>query len=923
MPAAITRPSFAAGEVSPAFYGRVDVAKYASGLRSCRNMVVQPQGGVSRRRGTYYLGAVQGPGRLIRFRFSASIEYMLVFTDYRMEIITTEGAFVGNYVDLVNADRWTWASTTYGGNPAYYLTTQGGTDPELTEPTTVKYASTSITKIFGDYDTLGFDTIYVMESEVGSVDPDTLSIGAITGYWASPATLQVTTPYAVADLPLLKYCQSADTMFLTHPDYPPYKLERYSPYTWLFTQLTFVSPAAPPVGLTATLQGTAGATTRTMAYAVTSVNAEGDESLLGEQVNCVVNQPWDSGEWVDLAWNAVTAAEEYRVYKNSRGVWGQIAAIVSGLSNAPANGGTPVSGGDYSTYVKAKAFDADIDSQWIASQSGVGASGVAYIGLDYGAGVTETVTGFRIRQHRYYGTGSVKLEHSPDGTTWTTLETFSLLATDDWQEFTITVASAVRRYWRLLCNATPDFSCWQVAELRFCVSGTSTAFEDDNISPNTSVGPPQQVELFEAASDYPGTCSIHQQRLWLARTDNQPATVWASRTGSFQNFGLSLPLRADDSIEATIAALQVDEIRAIVPLRELIVFTAGSVWSVTAGGELAALTPTSISMIPQTYVGANHMPPLTIGNSVLYVVRNADEVRDLHYDIAADAQTGANMSILAGHLFTSDLTGWTHTATPDGIVWCVRDDGVLLGFTFLAEHDVYAWHRHDLGAGTSGATGAAMTASVEAVGSMDPNGHREDYFLAKRTLPDASTVYYVEFVSWVWAYQDSVFLDSFVLAANAVGGQTLAGLDHLEGMVVTAVLTSDGSVETHTVTGGEITITGTHGGAYVHVGLPFTSYVETLDLELDPTVQGKRKKIHAVNLKLKETRAVELGQAVDAMSSIYLGTGEVGAVGSYKDGDQRLPVPPAWNTHGRLCIGTTTPHALTILAITPEVSVGK
>ena len=37
------------------------------------------------------------------------------------------------------------------------------------------------------------------------------------------------TPYATADLPLLKYVQSADTMTLTHPSYAPRNLTRTGP----------------------------------------------------------------------------------------------------------------------------------------------------------------------------------------------------------------------------------------------------------------------------------------------------------------------------------------------------------------------------------------------------------------------------------------------------------------------------------------------------------------------------------------------------------------------------------------------------------------------------------------------------------------------------------------------------------------------
>ena len=40
------------------------------------------------------------------------------------------------------------------------------------------------------------------------------------------------------------------------------------------------------------------------------------------------------------------------------------------------------------------------------------------------------------------------------------------------------------------------------------------------------------------------------------------------------------------------------------------------------------------------------------------------------------------------------IVDWTYAKAPDSIVWAVRDDGVLLGLTFQAEHQIAAWHKH-------------------------------------------------------------------------------------------------------------------------------------------------------------------------------------------------------------------------------------
>ena len=52
--------SFAAGELAPNLYARVDLEKFATGLRTCRNFVVNPTGGVSNR--SQFAGAAEDVG---------------------------------------------------------------------------------------------------------------------------------------------------------------------------------------------------------------------------------------------------------------------------------------------------------------------------------------------------------------------------------------------------------------------------------------------------------------------------------------------------------------------------------------------------------------------------------------------------------------------------------------------------------------------------------------------------------------------------------------------------------------------------------------------------------------------------------------------------------------------------------------------
>ena len=88
----VIQPSFAAGELSPFLYGRVDLAKFRVGARTLRNFFVHAHGGASNRPGTRFIGEVDDSAkrcRLIPFQFRtlpAGQTYVLVFGDKSMQV---------------------------------------------------------------------------------------------------------------------------------------------------------------------------------------------------------------------------------------------------------------------------------------------------------------------------------------------------------------------------------------------------------------------------------------------------------------------------------------------------------------------------------------------------------------------------------------------------------------------------------------------------------------------------------------------------------------------------------------------------------------------------------------------------------------------------------------------------------------------
>ena len=82
--------NFTTGELDPLARARVDLKAYENALEKAKNVICQPQGGVTRRPGTKFineLGGTPADGvRLIAFEFSTDDSYMLAFTTNRMYV---------------------------------------------------------------------------------------------------------------------------------------------------------------------------------------------------------------------------------------------------------------------------------------------------------------------------------------------------------------------------------------------------------------------------------------------------------------------------------------------------------------------------------------------------------------------------------------------------------------------------------------------------------------------------------------------------------------------------------------------------------------------------------------------------------------------------------------------------------------------
>lgn len=117
----------------------------------------------------------------------------------------------------------------------------------------------------------------------------------------------------------------------------------------------------------------------------------------------------------------------------------------------------------------------------------------------------------------------------------------------------------------------------------------------------------------------------------------------------------------------------------------------------------------------------------------------------------------------------------------------------------------------------------------------------------------------------------------------------------------------------------------------ITLGLAFLPQLQTLPLDLgEPTVQGKRKKITGITLRVADTLGLSIGKTFGTlvpMKDFTLGNVPTTSTGPAKvtglvSGDGRTIIDQEWDEAGNYCIQQNLPYPATILGAMPEVAMG-
>lgn len=908
--------AFVSGEISPTLFGRTDLEKYDLGLSLAKNWIVDYRGGLTTRPGTIFAELVQHDDKatkLARFRYAPDVAntYCLLFGDEYLRFLQ-DGAYV------LEAEKAVTNIST--ANPPVATSAAHG------------YSEGDWVKIDGrtfEVGTTTTDTFELLNPSGSNIDGDAggaISVSAVARVYT------LATPYAAEDLAHLRIKQHLNEVWLTHPDFAPRKLERIDSTNWTISTIAINNSVAPPTGVTIASNG---AGSHTAVFAVTAVDADGNESLPTYAVGEGLVDFSAASETITTSWTASADAVSYNIYRSllidettfssgqqlgylgtARGLSFVDNNILPDFTTTPPNGFSPFEGGA-------------IDSITMTN-----------VGSGYDYDTTVGASG---------GTG---------------FNGFPLVNADGEIEGVLII-------WGGKGYTTPTIS--------FTGAGSGAA---------------ATATVTPATGNFPRLFTVFQQRGLFAATENKPITLWGSKPGAFEDFSFSDIVVEDDSYEFTLDAEEIAPIRHLIPSRGgLLIMTQSGIWLLTGGNETAVSAINALAD-PQSFNGVSEVEPLQIGPDILYIEGKGASVKLLSYNDFSKVYGGVSMSILANHLFSADkqITAWTYAESPMNLVYGVRSDGALLAFTYVKEQNVYAWTQNwtrgqfldvlavqsgvedlvytmtrrkvngrwtkmievmasreiatvedawcvDCGLATTNTypdaelsfsakegTAVVITASAAVFGSGDV-GKVLRAGGGKATVTECTDTTHVV-VSFVQPITVTLPEDDTIPLEVASGDWTLdtpvssvSGLWHLEGETV-AILADGNVMPNRVVVDGAVTLD--YPATKVVVGLPYTCIARNLPITSQQgVVEDKRKRLTGIAARIHDTRGLKVGRTLNQLRPMKERTNEALGEPTRLIRDMKyVAIESAFDKNGQSYFVQEFPLPATLLAYVQNLEIG-
>lgn len=523
---------------------------------------------------------------------------------------------------------------------------------------------------------------------------------------------EIESSYQEADLPGLQHAQSADVLFNVHSDYPQSKLIRYAHNVWEIEDIVFDWPPFLDENITDTTLTCSG-TTGTM--------------------DITASTPIFTADHVGSYW----------LIKHPRT---EAAATGNSQSDSLAFGGAPENG----------TILIDVKGSWRLKTTG------DYIGI-------------------------FVLERTYDGTNWHTLQTFNPGASTHYNiTGTETLGDAQYRV-RTVSGTAGTLEATVSVERYYHygiveITGFTTATSVTATVVRT-VGATTATKLWSegAWSDergYPVATTFFEGRQFYAGTSYRPLDIWGSNIPNYEN--MELGTLDTDAVRFVVDSGMQNMIRWLVGQEVLLIGTSGGEWRLGSIDPADAITPTN-PMRPriQTTYGSKEIQALLLANAVLFVDAQGRRVRGAQYIFEkgeAGGYDAPDYTMLSEHITKSGIIDMAYQQNPYPVLWCVRDDGVLIGMVFEPGQKVWGWFR------------CVIDGDIESVAVIPGVDEDEIWIIVKREIGGVDKRYIEYFKPRDWGddQADCFFVDSG-LSFDGGAAVTITGISKADPGVVTAV----------------------------------------------------------------------------------------------------------------------------------------
>ncbi len=746
---------------------------------------------------------------------------------------------------------------------------------------------------------------YILEFTSGKIRIYTS--GGIVESGGSP--IEVNTPYSEGDLFDIQFAQSADVLYLVHPNHAPRKFSRTSVTTFTLEEVEFED--GPYLEINAT---------------GTSLTP----SARGSVVPTMTSNTTPSG----TAASGDSSPNAYRVFDGSDSTfYSKSGSTFGDVSYTPTSS---VTADAY--YVVSISREGNMLSTWTFE----GYNGSSWIVLDTRQGETGWLRGerrfFTFNNDTAYQAYRINWSGTDGGTDSNLAELGIHQKAAEQTPFNLTASSTagindgagflatdVGRNIRLMGSDGQ----WRWAKITSRTSSTVVKVRlYGQALPDTSPITNWRMGAWSDQTGWPAAVGFYNSRLCFARTENQPQTVWMSVVDDQNNLGVSTPGQDDDAITVTIASESLNEINWLAEGTDLFVGTSAAIRTIGPTSGSAAFSPTNLRQRRETNYGASNVQPVRVGTTALYSGYYRKDIREIAYSFDFNGYVSQNRSILSEHITGEGIKQMAYAQDPDSVVWFTRDSNLLAGMTYERDQEVVAFHRQTIAGTYNSPSAGLISARVDSVATIPGTGGDETWMVVRRTI-NGSTTRYIERLTSGLSDNDekesATFLDSH-LNYSGSSTTTLSGLSHLEGEEV-YVWGTGGKQGPYTVSSGGITL----GSAVTKacVGLAYTSAIETLSPEAAArggTAQTRLGRISEVFLRLNRSMNGKCGSSDGDLISLnypdsFDEAGNRGDPDEMYTGDVRVPITMEWNRQKRIRVEHSEPTPFHLLGLITEIRV--